>query len=68
VTDDKKVKSKKVKVKGESQAVEQNNEILLPFYFYQVLAQDSLYNPLWDLEGDVGRSTASAFSSRCPSS
>ncbi len=32
---------------------------------YQQLAQDSLYNPLWDLEGDVERSTAIAVFSDC---
>jgi len=32
------------------------------FVFYLELAQDSLYHPLWDLEGDVGRCTAAVLS------
>jgi len=29
---------------------------------YLELAQDSLYHPLWDLEGDVGRCTVAVLS------
>ena len=37
------------------EAPSRQGELKLTGLLYLELAQDSLYNPLWDLEGDVGR-------------